>query len=88
MPCLAHSVHPPPPFALHALYTPHTFVFAHPPNLFTTLPLPLNALHSAIRAALLRWNYKSSSISMTTSPANGAAAMPELPPALEKLLAR
>jgi len=74
--------------ALYALYTLHTLAFARPPNLFTTLHLPLNAPQSAIRAALLRWNYMSSSMSTTSSTANGGAAIPELPPALEKLLAR
>jgi len=68
--------------ALYALYTLHTLAFARPPNLFTTLHLPLNAPQPAIRAALLRWDY------MSSSTANDRAAMPELPPALEKLLAR
>ena len=75
--------------ALYALYTLHTLAFARPPNLFMTLRLPLNAPQSAIRAALLRRNYMSSMVDMKTAMAsNGGAAIPELPPALEKLLAR
>ena len=74
--------------ALYALYTLHTLAFARPPNLFTTLHLPLNAPQSVIRATLLRRNYVSSMVGVKTATANGGAAMPELPPALEKLLAR
>jgi hypothetical protein len=74
--------------ALYALYTLHTLAFARPPNLFTTLHLPLNAPQSVIRATLLRRDYMSSMVGMKTATANGGAAMPELPPALEKLLAR
>lgn len=69
--------------ALYALYTLFTLAFARPPNLFTALHLPLYAPQSTIRAALLRQRYMSS-----TSAANGSTSMPELPPALEKLLAR
>jgi hypothetical protein len=75
--------------ALYALYTLHTLAFARPPNLFTTLHLPLNAPQSVIRATLLRRNYMSSMVGMKTATASGGgAAMPELPLALEKLLAR
>ena len=74
--------------ALYALYTLFTLAFARPPNLFTALHLPLNAPQSAIRAALLRQKYMSTIQSTTTSADNGSAAMPELPPAVEKLLSR
>ena len=79
--------------ALYALYTLYILTLARPPNLFTALRLPLNAPQSAIRAALLRRNdyyYSPSSLSSTTTAgnANGSTAAPELPPALEKLLAR
>jgi hypothetical protein len=76
--------------ALYALYTLYILTLARPPNLFTTLRLPLNAPQSAIRAALLRPNdyYSPPSTSSTTAAAKGSAAVRELPPALEKLLAR
>jgi len=76
--------------ALYALYTLYILALARPPNLFTTLRLPLNAPQSAIRAALLRPNdyYSPPSLSTTTTAENGSAAVRELPPSLEKLLAR
>ena len=77
------SPHPPPntplrPFtsailALYALYTIYNLLFARPPNLFTSLQLPLNASQAAIHAALLR---------------NVSRSDNALPLALEKLLAR
>ncbi|KAI0062619.1 hypothetical protein BV25DRAFT_1825125 [Artomyces pyxidatus] len=39
--------------ALHTLYTAYTLLFARPPNLFTSLGLPLSAPQSRIHAALL-----------------------------------
>ncbi|KAI9444127.1 hypothetical protein H4582DRAFT_1807092, partial [Lactarius indigo] len=58
---------------LYALYTVNNLLFARPPNLFTSLQLPLNAPQAMIHAALQR----------NTSRSGDA-----LPPALEKLLAR
>ncbi|KAH9038504.1 hypothetical protein EDB85DRAFT_1932667 [Lactarius pseudohatsudake] len=58
--------------ALYALYTINSLLFARPPNLFTSLRLPLNAPQAMIHAALQQ--------NMWPSDA--------LPPTLEKLLAR
>ncbi|KAI9462811.1 hypothetical protein BJY52DRAFT_1184934 [Lactarius psammicola] len=59
--------------ALYALYTIYNILFARPPNLFTSLQLPLNAPQAVIHAALQR---------------NASRSNDVLPPALEKLLAR
>ncbi|KAH9000949.1 hypothetical protein EDB86DRAFT_2904183 [Lactarius hatsudake] len=58
--------------ALYALYIVNSLLFARPPNLFTSLRLPLNAPQAMIHAALQQ--------NMWPSDA--------LPPTLEKLLAR
>ncbi|KAI0294846.1 hypothetical protein B0F90DRAFT_1754522 [Multifurca ochricompacta] len=58
--------------ALYTLYHLFNILFARPPNLFTSLQLPLNAPQSVIRAAFLR------------NDSDNTA----LPPAFEKLLAR
>ncbi|KAH9166508.1 hypothetical protein EDB89DRAFT_2075790 [Lactarius sanguifluus] len=58
--------------ALYALYTVNNLLFARPPNLFTSLRLPLNAPQATIHAALQQ----------NMSPSDA------LPPTLEKLLAR
>lgn len=59
--------------ALYTLYTVYNILFARPPNLFTSLQLPLNTPQAAIHAALLRNASRNDNV---------------LPPALEKLLAR
>jgi hypothetical protein len=78
--------------ALYILYTLYTLVFARPPNLFTSLRLPLNAPQSTIHSALLQQQLQQLSPddrqSFSAAAANGSAAVPVLPPALEKLLAR
>ena len=89
--------------ALYILYTLYTLAFARPPNLFTTLRLPLNAPQSAIHSALLLQQQQLQSnndhrpLSSATAAAAAAGASgngnespvaPILPPALEKLLTR
>ena len=81
---------------LYILYTLYTLAFARPPNLFTALRLPLNAPQSTIHSALLLQHlqqprpddHQSLSSSSSAAAANGSTAVPVLPPALEKLLAR
>lgn len=78
--------------ALYILYTLYTLAFARPPNLFTTLRLPLNAPQSAIHSALLlqqqlRPNDHHLPVA-TSDNDNGSTAAPVLTPALEKFLAR
>lgn len=68
--------------ALYTFHTLYTLAFARPPNIFTSLRLPLNAPQVTIHAALLRPNHYYSS---TPTIANGGVV---LPPALERLLAR
>ncbi|KAH9026318.1 hypothetical protein EDB83DRAFT_2425861 [Lactarius deliciosus] len=58
--------------ALYALYNINSLLFARPPNLFTSLRLPLNAPQAMIHAALQQNMFPSDA----------------LPPTLEKLLAR
>jgi hypothetical protein len=58
---------------LYALYIVYNLLFDHPPNLFSSLQLSLNAPQAAIHAALLQ---------------NVSHSDDDLPPALEKLLAR
>jgi hypothetical protein len=83
--------------ALYILYTLFTLIFARPPNLFTALRLPLNAPQSTIHSALLLQHLQQlpldhrqslSAAAAAAAAANGSAAVPVLPPALEKLLAR
>jgi hypothetical protein len=81
--------------ALYILYTLYTLVFARPPNLFTALRLPLNAPQSTIHSALLLQHLqqlppdaRQSLSAAAAAAANGNTAVPVLPPALEKLLAR
>ena len=81
--------------ALYILYTLYTLAFARPPNLFTTLRLPLNAPQSAIHSALLlqqlqqQFQPNDHHLQVATSDNdNGSTAAPVLTPALEKLLAR
>jgi len=72
---------------LYILYTLYTLVFARPPNLFTALRLSLNAPQSTIHSALLL-QYLQQLPQSLSAAANGSTAVPVLPPALEKLLAR
>jgi hypothetical protein len=80
--------------ALYILYTLYTLIFARPPNLFTSLRLPLNAPQSTIHSALLLQHLhqlpldERHSLSAAAVAANGSTAVLVLPPALEKLLAR
>ena len=80
---------------LYILYTLYTLVFARPPNLFTSLRLPLNAPQSKIHSALLLQHLRQlppderQALSAAAAAANGGGtAVPVLPPALEKILAR
>ena len=86
--------------ALYILYTLYTLAFARPPNLFTTLRLPLNAPQSAIHSALLLQQQQqllqsnndhhplSSAAAAASGNGNENPVAPILSPALEKLLAR
>ena len=78
--------------ALYILYTSYTLVFARPPNLFTSLRLPLNAPQSAIHSALLLQHVQRLPLEeqqlFSAAAANGSTAVPLLPPALQKLLTR
>lgn len=84
--------------ALYILYTLYTLAFARPPNLFTTLRLPLNAPQSAIHSALLLQQQQlqsnndhhplSSATAASSGNGNESPVAPILPPSLEKLLAR
>lgn len=81
--------------ALYILYTLYTLAFARPPNLFTTLRLPLNAPQSTIHSALLLQQLQQHLLPndhhLPVTPSdndNGGTATPVLTPALEKLLAR
>jgi hypothetical protein len=82
--------------ALYILYTLYTLIFARPPNLFTALRLSLNAPQSTIHSALLLQHLQqlppdhrqALSAAAAAAAANGSTAVPVLPPALEKLLAR
>jgi hypothetical protein len=83
--------------ALYILYTLYTLIFARPPNLFTSLRLPLNTPQSTIHSALLQQHLRQlppddlqslTAAAAAAASANGGKAVPALPQALEKLLAR
>jgi hypothetical protein len=82
--------------ALYILYTLYTLAFARPPNLFTTLRLPLNAPQPAIHSALLLQqlqqlrpdDHHSAAAAGNGDGSTAVPVVPVLAPALEKLLAR